>query len=79
LEKYPRRREALRSWVMYLMPTGGILGGFYPGRKVVDNCLNFGLFESVERGFELVRGFQKTDEGFLLIRYVGGGLLENIC
>jgi hypothetical protein len=37
------------------------------GRKVVDDCLNFGLFESVEGEFELVRGFQKKDEGFLVI------------
>jgi hypothetical protein len=38
------------------------------GRKAVDDCLNFGLLESVEWGFELLRGFQKTDEGFFLIR-----------
>jgi hypothetical protein len=38
------------------------------GREVVDDCLNFGLFESVKSGFELVREFQKTDEGFLLAR-----------
>jgi hypothetical protein len=38
------------------------------GREVVDDCLNFGLFESVECGLELVRGFQKTDEGYLLAR-----------
>jgi hypothetical protein len=38
------------------------------GREVVDDYLNSGLFESVEWGFKLVRGFQKTDEGFLLAR-----------
>jgi hypothetical protein len=38
------------------------------GGEVVDDCLNFGLFESVEWGFKLVRGFQKTNEGFPLAR-----------
>jgi hypothetical protein len=38
------------------------------GRKVVDDCLNFGLFESVEWGLELIRGFQKRDKGSLLVR-----------
>jgi hypothetical protein len=32
------------------------------GREVVDDCLNFGLFQSV------VRGFLKMDKGFLLVR-----------
>jgi hypothetical protein len=56
---------------MYLVPTGDSSRRILPmievvargsfGRKVVDDCLNFGLFE-------LVRGFQKMDEGFRLIR-----------
>jgi hypothetical protein len=37
-------------------------------RKVVDDCLNFGLFELVKGGFGLVWVFQKTDERFLIIR-----------
>jgi hypothetical protein len=38
-------------------------------KKVLDDCLNIGFFESVGgREFELLKGFQKTDEGFLLIR-----------
>jgi hypothetical protein len=55
-----------------VIPTGGSSWRILPrgsfGGKAVDDCLNFGLLESVEWGFELVRGFQKTDEGFLLIR-----------
>jgi hypothetical protein len=34
---------------------GVVLGSF--GREVVDDSLYFGIFESVGREFELVRGF----------------------
>jgi hypothetical protein len=33
------------------------------GRKVVDDCLNFGLFESVEGGIRVGKGIPKDGSG----------------
>jgi hypothetical protein len=68
IEKLGDVFDANRRWFLEDFTRDEVVDRGSFGRKAIDDCLNFGLFESVEGGFELVRGFQKKDKGFLLFR-----------